>query len=204
MRTVPFQSVLDSVCYKLGIDPERDLTAAQAYTIVDAINTALREAWEDFQWPEFIETQQRFYKPVWNAATAYVVGNAVYFGGAYYTAILAGTNFSPATNPLKWVVLTDYSRLVALEQPGLTPMGEILGVYPSDPRNSFTRATDFLLLGDGLYTARVEGGPWIQYRLRCPVFTIEEYDVAKTDYRLGALVYVPARGECYQLTEVLA
>jgi microcystin-dependent protein len=45
------------------------------------------------------------WKAAWSGATAYVVDDAVYYGGQSYIAILNGTNKQPDTNPTYWSLM---------------------------------------------------------------------------------------------------
>ena len=66
-----------------------DKSAAQACT---ANETAM--SWRTWKW-----------RGAWQTTTAYVIGDAVRFGGQSYTAVANSTNKPPATNPGSWSLL---------------------------------------------------------------------------------------------------
>jgi hypothetical protein len=49
--------------------------------------------------------------PIWDNATGYVTGDAVYEGSAVYVALSANTNEQPSASPTYWSVVTDFSTI---------------------------------------------------------------------------------------------
>jgi len=98
MRTVSFQSVLNGVAAKLGMDPLRDLNPARAASLTEYINLRAAEAWKFEFWPEWTATEQRYYRDVYNAANNVAPTNEVVFlgDGNYYQALVAQ---NPAVQP---------------------------------------------------------------------------------------------------------
>lgn len=91
MRTVPFQSVLNSVARQLGLDPSRDLNTQQSAKLTDYANDRLKEGWRWDFWPEWTVSQQRFYRDVYDASRTVSAGDERYFiaSQAYYQALQA-------------------------------------------------------------------------------------------------------------------
>lgn len=99
MRTVTFQSVLWGAARLLGMDPTRDLNAQTAARLVEYINRAVAKGWRFDQWPEWTLTEQRFFRPEYDATEAVVATVERYFIAAdkYYQALQASTGQLPAT-----------------------------------------------------------------------------------------------------------
>ena len=68
VRTETFQSVLNGVAAKLGMDPLRDLNAARAASLTEYINIRVKEAWKFEFWPEWTPVEQRYYRDVFSAS----------------------------------------------------------------------------------------------------------------------------------------
>lgn len=91
MRTETFQSVLNGVAAKLGMDPARDLNPARAASLCEYINLRVKEAWKFEFWPEWTVTEQRYYRDVYDATKNVAAGDERVFlpDGNYYQALQA-------------------------------------------------------------------------------------------------------------------
>lgn len=103
MRTVTFKSVLESIAALYGDNPD-SLTSANTTRWARFINRRLKKAWTWDYWPELTPCEQRAYRDVYAAGTAYAeptatVAQEVYYPPAqkYYQALKATTNHAPAT-----------------------------------------------------------------------------------------------------------
>lgn len=111
MRTVPFQSVLNGVAVLLGLDPSRDLGAAQASKLTGYIGDRLKEGWRWDFWPEWTVSQPRFYRDVFDASRNVSVGDERYHiaSQAYYQALQAQSPAAQAPATLTGTVWVENS-----------------------------------------------------------------------------------------------
>jgi hypothetical protein len=76
-KTVSYTYVLQKACELTGrVYPP---TTEEASFFRTFINSALRQAWEAFDWPEQTIVQQEFFARTYSAATTYSLGAVVYF-----------------------------------------------------------------------------------------------------------------------------
>jgi hypothetical protein len=137
----------------------------------------------------------------WAASTAYALG--VYVrnpdDGRYYACHTVHTS-GGTFDATKFGILTPFAPYISLDQTGQTAIGEMLGMFGSDPavaRDNPNRLP---------YTVRASGvvplcafppvTVWIKFRRRVPVFTNVEWS-AVIAYVGGDIRYLPASGECY-------
>jgi len=78
MKTVTYDYVLQKACELTG-RVFTSLTTEEATFFKTFIGTALRQAWEAFDWPEQTVIQQEFFAPTYSNATVYYSGDYVYF-----------------------------------------------------------------------------------------------------------------------------
>lgn len=200
MNTVAFRTVLWGVARRLGLKPNENLSPDQAETITDYINTELATAWLEFPWPQLVLCEQRWFRPVWEVA-AYDAGDEVFHEdtGAYWRAVadVLGVDV-PGVSP-DWVQITELDRYVAYAQPGMSPIGEVLGAWDRNPRvHSAAQLVPYWLSDAGVQFA-AEAAPvmvWLEFRRRVSEFTAELYEANRT-YLAGERVYFPDNGECY-------
>jgi hypothetical protein len=103
MRTLTFKSTLWNATRLLGLDPVRDLNANLAGRLTDYINNAMQDAWRYAEWPEWILTEQRWFRPKYSASEAVAptatapVERYHIASDAYYQALQNSTGQAPAT-----------------------------------------------------------------------------------------------------------
>jgi hypothetical protein len=174
MRTVTLQSVVDGAAVRLGLDITQTMLAHTTAAIVEYVNSRLREAQERAVWPEFVRTEQRQYRADYNAGTSYAIGDEVYYPttGFYYRATAAGSGNLP-TNTSFWTESpTDFLRSIDFAQVGQTAIGEVLGVYGSDPRvRRGAPEYEFFLEEDALVVPLGAARPWVVFCVRPTVYT---------------------------------
>lgn len=73
MRTVTFQSVLNAVALRAGLNPASLDSNTQAQ-IAEYVQAWAKKAWEWEFWPEITVLEQRAYRDTYNSATAYAAG----------------------------------------------------------------------------------------------------------------------------------
>jgi hypothetical protein len=208
------------VAKKMGLDPTRNLHPNVADALAGYIDTRVREAWEDYAWPELCPTEARVYRPAWDATVEYAYGQEVWDpeSRAYYMSLSDG-NRGNAINALDegeglfveipgpetfaasgfWQQTGTLNRTVLLDQPGFTPIGDVMECWASDPETTARPIPlDYRITGSG-----VEFGPhapdrvWIQFRLRNPEFTATPWSAGK-HYAPGELLYFATDGDCYR------
>ena len=105
MRQAKFKSILDGVAIKAGVDPSY-IPVHERQAFVEAINDRLTWAWEYAPWPEFLNIEERWFRPKWVGAT-YERGDEVYHEGtdAYYQALTTTVGI-PGTSS-DWAPLVD-------------------------------------------------------------------------------------------------
>lgn len=200
MRAVTFKSVLWGVALRLGLDPQVNLQKNQAAAITEYINTHVRRGWEYFAWPELVTVEERRYRPDYDALVAYDKGDEVWDPSTehYYVAVAAGTG-QPVTDADSWKLQSTLNRYVSLDQPGQTPIGEVLGVYERNPNlNRAAGVLPYTLSEHGLQM-RVDApdSVWVQFRRLPPEFTAADWS-STADYATGDRVYLAGTGECYE------
>lgn len=100
-KTVTYSYVLQKTCELTGrVYPPTNEEASFFRTF---IGTALRQAWEAFDWPEQTVTQQEFFASTYSSTESYSYGDVVYWPveQKYYQAVFTGS-FSgefPTLNP---------------------------------------------------------------------------------------------------------
>lgn len=108
----------------------------------------------------------------------------------------SGANFDPT----KFTILTTFEKYVALDQNGMTPIGEVSQISRCNPRTNprFPGVITFVIDNRGILPAPASGVQvWVLFRMRPPKFTTEAYAGGDT-YGAGDVVYQPSTtGECY-------
>lgn len=101
MRTVTFQSVLNGVAAKLGLDPSRDLNVPRSASLTEYINGRVAEGWKFEFFPEWTVVEQRYYRDPFALNEFITAGDQRFFigSGLYYQALQgqADATEAPAT-----------------------------------------------------------------------------------------------------------
>ena len=140
MRTANFrEDVLFGVADLLGIDPDLDLLKDRAASFVRAINDATLEAWEFWEWSQLMITEERAYRPIWNASKSFRIGNEVFYlpSMAYFKVSATAPGDPPIgtlpTNTNYYEPLTMSDPYIAFDQPCRRAIGQIYGVFSGNP-----------------------------------------------------------------------
>jgi hypothetical protein len=154
LKTVAESEILNWCASMMGLDPSANLETNAAVSILRYIDRRTREAWDWWDWSEFLLDDQRAFTNSWNSTSIYTIGQIVFFWGTagstgsltYYQALgSVGANVSPPTNPSSWqsMSISNTSLPLPLTVPtfgqtgptgALYPeIGTILGVYSNDP-----------------------------------------------------------------------
>jgi hypothetical protein len=205
-RTVPFRKVLEAVVRRLGLSPDWDSAPHdRAAAICQHINTQINNAWTLWPWPETMALEERAFRPAWDAALTYAAGTELFYGidSNYYTALVNTSAGQAPTDATAWAPLTITDKFIAQDAPGQTPIDQVYGVFPTNPRvaSPWTRRWNAPSLGYRPSEKGIDilGGAgatvWISFRIRPPEFTTNTH--VDRAYSAGEIVFWPGDGECY-------
>jgi hypothetical protein len=207
MKTVNFRDdVLFPAAELLGIDVATDFLNDFARPLARSVNSKLREGWDFWDWPELTLTEERAFRRIWNPQSQFVPGDEVFFIGTMsYYAVRRNPPLDPpvGTSPtdisyFEPLTLTD--RYIAYEQDCRGTIGDVYGVYATNPR--LNGGCGVLALEFRPSEKGIDVVPWagptvfVHYKLRVPQFTIEGYDPARA-YKANDLIYW-TDGEVYR------
>lgn len=98
MRTVSFQNILRGICDQLGWDAD-NLDADEFGRIKRAVTASLEEITAATWWSDLLKTEQIQFADPWEVATAYAVGDFVYYAPeqAYFQCVRAHAGQAPST-----------------------------------------------------------------------------------------------------------
>src|SRR5262245_47359427 len=162
MRTVKYRAVLWGLCYKLGLDPAKELLVDQAEAFTSYINEWVRRVWDAADYYEWTLTEDRI------PDTNHIV--------PYERSVLVDPPVGDGPS---------------LPKP-IDPMGRIFKVYLVDPATTWMPVdTPFRLRPEGVHVG-FEHGPvvWIKFAVVAPVFTSQVWRSDVT-YLLDQLTYSP-------------
>ena len=203
MRTVSFKSVIDGALARMGLDSTITPASNTLAAFTEYANSALRAAQEMYPWPDFVRYENRQFYPTWSASTSYALTDVVLGSdGGYYYSVAANTNNDPTTDTANtyWKPSGSYPAssgsgllfAISLDQVlgGVTqtPIGEVLGVWKSDPRtNRYSTPVNWMLTNDGIVVGQnglsVDSIPstvWVGFSLRPTIYTTSSYSDEST------------------------
>jgi hypothetical protein len=218
VRTVSFQSVYEGVLSRHGLDPlayTADHDTARA--IANNITRRARKGWKTWDYPEFTRTEERAFRASWSATRQYKrMGSdlhrpdELYWPVAPYAGyyrVLTTANIDPpigtpptANSPAYFELFTP-EPYIERDQLDRNPIGEVLGVYSSDPSFETDCAISIALpfrpsergiriLGEGVSNATV----FVWYQVPPPQFSKKPWAAGKS-YLPGDIVFY--NGDCY-------
>lgn len=211
MREVNFKSaIINGVANLLGVDTQFDMLKDHARAWALSINTAFRYAWEFWDWPELIVTEERAYRQVWYNDVAYPRAqgeNSEFYYIAnekYYRAKSPSIGDPPIgtlpTNATYFeeILFSDLDRHIAYEQHGKQDIGQIYGIYASSPRLNIPALKWSQMPGGyGIDLPHYTGKTvWMMYKPRPQQFTSSTYSATVT-YSRGDVVLDLDSGDCY-------
>ena len=190
VRNVTFQSVVDGVASRIGLDPTQTLSASTVAAITEYINTRVRFAWELYKWPDMSSVERRRFRQTWTA-TSYSLGDEVYHEGTsqYYRANTSVTGSDVPGTAAGWTSaasLTDFVRNIDYDQTftltdasaDATKIGEILYVYAADPRvTRYAERVNFMVydggavIGQTQFSATSPNEVFVEFTTRPTTFT---------------------------------
>jgi len=198
MRTVTFKSVIDGALARMGLDPSISPASNTLAAFTEYANSALRAAQEMYPWPDFVRYENRQFYANWNALTSYNTGDLVLGSdGNYYQAVAASVGTDPTTDTtdISWqlgsaATFTNGSGIlyaIGLDQvlggTTQTPIGEVIGVWKSDPRtNRYATPVNWMLTNDGIVVGQnglsvtsIPSTVWVAFCLRPTIYTTSSY-----------------------------
>ena len=203
MRTVTFKSVIDGALARMGLDPLITPSSNTLAAFCEYANSSLRAAWEIYPWPDAVRFENRQFYANWATGTSYAAG-AVVLGsdGNYYYAKQSSSAQDPTTDTTDtyWALASSYTSstgggiLYAIDLDQVlggvtkTPIGEVLGVFQTDPRtNRYAAPVNYMLTNDGIVVGQnglsvtsIPSTVWIQFTVRPQVFTTANYSDGTT------------------------
>lgn len=215
MRTVPFKTVYDAVVRLHGMSPRvvRDLDIAEA--IVMHINSRVEQALLAWPWPEWNITEERAFREIWRNDKQYFRTNTdgtadeVYYltNGLYYR-VLGASDVDPPigtlpTNTNFFSQITDIDVYIAYDQPCRRAIGQVLGVYSTDPRtvNSCCNGPWMLSYHPSEKGMQVRGNGnstvFVLYQMPIPTYTMMPHIPGRTHQR-GDVVLDIDTLDCFQ------
>jgi hypothetical protein len=220
MRTIPFQTVYESILRRHGLDPVGDaLTHDTARAIAQHVNKRIRQAWTYWDFPELSHTEERAYRTVWNSTHQFFRGDDLFYipSMTYYhvlddapadppmgtpPATQVGVDGAWTVNPTYFEILSPVDTYVAYDQVCKKPMGQVLGVYATNPSLNGCCAGQNILnfrpSENGINVCCAPGPTvFVHYMLLEPKFTLVPW-IGGKHYVPGDRVYHPATGECYK------
>ena len=201
MRTVTFQSVLNGVATRMGLEPAANFQLNQAAALTEYITDRLAQAWEIASWPEWTTSEQRQFRASWSNATTYALAAEVYDPGqnAYYRSIQAANLNHLVTDTAWWTPASDLDTYIEHEQSWEShKLGVVWAVYLDDPHTiDRPRLCSWWEGPEGIWVQTSMSKVWIEFSLRPPVFTTTAWDSTVT-YALDDLVYYAPN--CYKAT----
>jgi len=155
-----------------------------------------------YPWPDAVRFEQRQFYPTWLTGTSYALNDVVLGSdNAYYYAKQANVARNPTTDTTDtyWAPASSYTSTsgsgilyaIGLDQVlgGVTktPIGEVIGVWQSDPRtNRYSTPVNWWLTQDGIVVAPTSGSGsipptvWIEFSSRPQVYTSASYSNGDT------------------------
>jgi hypothetical protein len=209
------KGILEPIAHHLGINPRQDMLVEDVASWTAFANLNLQTFLESWPWPEWTITEERAFRPVWNAgdqyhkATADAAADEFYYltTPGYYRVKAAAPSDPPAgtqpTNATYFEPFTLTDRYIATKQRCRRELGEVLGVYPGNPRTtcggggSVRRGLPYRPSEKGIDVCTGLDTVWVHHKLIPPVFSAELYEPQRV-YQRGEVVFWAADGEVYR------
>jgi hypothetical protein len=225
MRTQKFKDVFDRVVRLHGRDPRNPISSDISNALIDHINYRVRTICSAWLWPEWVITEERAFRPVWNSTEAYLKVSTTdalpdevfYLGAAYVVGGEFGTGYgyyrvkatavtdppigTVPTNTTYWEAITPVDTFIAYDQRDRRALGQVLNVFSRNPRvptgsNGGMRRFTPSEKGIDVIGSGVTT-VFITHKMPCPSYTMTPYVAGKT-YTRADTVFDPTTGECYQ------
>jgi hypothetical protein len=205
MRTVNFRDdILYPIAHILGVNPKLDLNVDHAAAWCSFVNSRTRQAWEFWDWSELKITEERAFRTIWNASRVVNVGEEVFYCPtfSYFQCIAQPPIGTLPTDTTYYTPVTLDDYYIALDQTGRRPLGQVFGVFASNPRTVQYPANCSLGFrpsekGIDVNPAGSNGlSAWVNYRLKPSEFTVEPYDPTHGYHTLDKIYWTD--GQVYE------
>ncbi len=230
MKTTPFRKVWDRTVRYLGLNARKQYEPDLREALTDRINDRVRTIWTGWSWPEWEITEERAFRPIWNAGgkykskgtdrsgfpdevfylgSPYQVNDTFGTGFGYYRVLAAPPSDPPIgtvpTNATYWEKMTTVDTFIAYDQRDARPIGEVLAAYSRNPRvPTGSRCWEIKYDPSELGIDVRAGGlnsVFLTYKMPCPEYTMLPYVVGRV-YDRGDIVFSASLGDCYQAITV--
>lgn len=138
--------------------------------------------------------------PVYNAASAYVKGNQVYYPDTdeFYQLYVATSTGNAPTDTSRWGRLVRFERTIDYTQSWeATPIGAVKAVWDANKRVQRANEIDFELQENGARVLGTETIVWVEFRKQSPSWSGTIYNAATT-YALDDQAWDPTGGDYYR------
>lgn len=216
-----FRKVYEAVCRRMGYNPKGDqIKEDVAQNILEHINDRLRLAWSLWDWPQLKVVEWRAFRTVWTTSSVFKNGDELYYFGdgvvptprtvdppdvgdnnGYYTCIADAPAGTLPTNATYFSPLDLTDRFIAYQQTSENPIGDLLDVYLTNPRERARRRTKIFVSypsSKGIDVRCSQDVVWIRYGVPCPQFTLRPFIVG--NMAIGTPFYDPQSGNCFSYT----
>lgn len=194
MKACTYASVVQQIAALAGEDYDTLATLDRTH-LNRTVNRRLHEAWLRDWWPDFMLSEQRYWRDTW-AAQAYAEAAQVWHAGseAYFEANAATISTDVPGVSAKWDEITEIDPYISRTQAGQTVIGLVRGVYDDDPEFTDTpRARAWRLGANGIHLLgdSVPVCAWVWFMENPPDFTGADW-AAGSAYATGARRYYSA------------
>lgn len=187
-----YQSVVEEAASLAGLDLQ-NLTTHEVTFFNRAINRRVRFAWDWWWWPPVMLIEQRFFRPVYNPATAYTLGAEVVYDYAYYILTAASSTGNLPTDTAYWSPVPDLDAYIPLAQEDETVIGTVRNVWTAHPTTGYAQKLAFKITARGiefLCSLSVVPSVWVEFKTVLPSWTGTVWASGST-YAVGARVLFP-------------
>lgn len=216
MRTTQIIDVWREVISLHGIDPLKEVSPDLARSVMRCINKRVDYACKIWPWPEWLLTEERSFRPVWNQNDQYLrvsitdgqPDEVFYIPNTTYYKVLGSAGGDPPVGTLPtdtafFEELTPVDTFIAYDQRCKRSIGQAIGIYSQNPRvynNGSNCPIDFRPSERGIDVPCGTGPTvFIHYKMPIPQYTIIPWVPGKF-YDRGNLALDPTVGECFQAT----
>jgi hypothetical protein len=168
-----YQSVVEEAASLAGLDLA-NLSTHEVTFFNRAINRRVRFAWDWWWWAPAMRIEQRFYRPVFNPATAYTLGAEVVYDYAYYILTAASSTGNLPTDTDYWSPIPDLDAYIPLDQADETPIGTVRTVWTAHPTTGYAQKLAFRITTRGIEffsSLSVVPSVWVEFKTVLPAWT---------------------------------
>lgn len=134
MRSVTFKSVLRGIAARVG-DLVEEILEDDARIWFEYIDDRLRQAWEEYMWPEILITEKRYFREGLWVASTYANQAIVFYEpeNRYYVNDSGADTIDEPTVGVAWNEIDDFRQYIPYEQLNQTKIDKARAGYYEDP-----------------------------------------------------------------------